>query len=144
VITGKLSDAAGLFVFPILLLSVVEVLMRALRLRWQATLSAAAIACATSAVGFTLVKSVPSVALAYGEVIGLLRWPIFALTSVAQGEVVESPVPIDVVVDGTDLVTLVFVGLSYAYMRSRIMRSDPAARPQDGRLWSGGDHNPPG
>ncbi|MDI9917510.1 hypothetical protein [Rhodococcus sp. IEGM 1379] len=68
-LTGKLSDIAGVFLFPILLLSVLEVARRTL-------VGTAAIAwsVAVTGIGFAAVKLIPVVGDAYEDTIGFLRW----------------------------------------------------------------------
>jgi len=67
-VTGKLSDVAGVFLFPLLLLSVFEVLRRNLVGR-----AAIAWSIAVTGIGFAAVKVVPPIGDAYEWVIGFLR-----------------------------------------------------------------------
>lgn len=89
-LTGKVSDIAGVFLFPLLLLSVLEVLRRTPAGRpaivWSLVVTAA---------GFTAVKVLTPVGDAYEWVIGFLRWAATGL----HGDIV----PIVVVRDISDL-----------------------------------------
>lgn len=67
-LTGKLSDIAGVFLFPLLLLSVLELLTRSLVGR-----AAIAWSIAVTGIGFAAVKLVAPVGDAYEWVIGFLR-----------------------------------------------------------------------
>ncbi|MFF1941858.1 hypothetical protein ACFVWF_07065 [Rhodococcus qingshengii] len=67
--TGKLSDVAGVFLFPLLLLSVLEVLRRKLAGR-----AAIAWSIAVTGIGFAAVKTVSPIGDAYEWVIGFFRW----------------------------------------------------------------------
>ncbi|MCJ0904563.1 hypothetical protein [Rhodococcus sp. ARC_M6] len=69
VLTGKLSDIAGVFLFPILLLSVLEVARRTL-----VGTGAIAWSVAVTGIGFAAVKLIPVVGDAYEYTIGFLRW----------------------------------------------------------------------
>ena len=107
-ITGKLSDAAGLIVLPLLLASVVLLATRLVQhgfseqrrtlvLRWSAV---------TSGIGFALVKTVEPATLAYEHVLGLLQWPARALLSVASDLPTPDPRPVELVADRSDLLVL--------------------------------------
>jgi hypothetical protein len=91
-LTGKLSDAAGLVFFPLLLAAL-------LRIR----VVPAAIA---TAVVFALVKTVPAATEAYRHVLGLLQ---IAIGSDGR--------PVEAVTDPTDLLALPFVLLAIVIAR---------------------------
>ena len=118
-VTGKLSDFAGLFLLPIVLVSLVEVARRFRGPRWQATSRLIAAICWVVAVGFALVKTLPLVASTYALGIGILRWPVLALNALASGQAPVGPTPIEVIVDPTDIVALVVVPLAYLSMKRR-------------------------
>lgn len=89
-LTGKLSDFAGLFFFPVLLTLIVERLLRGQgspSRRTTATISAW-----LTAVAFALLKTVPALASAVGSWVGAI------------------------VADPTDLLALPMVALSYRYL----------------------------
>ncbi|MGG7102144.1 hypothetical protein [Rhodococcus sp. 24CO] len=111
--TGKLSDIAGVFLFPLLLLSVLEVLRRGLVGR-----AAIAWSIAVSGIGFAAVKMVAPVGDAYEWVIGFLRWAAKGL----QGDLT----PILVVRDPSDLWVLpILIGSYLVINRARALEGAP-------------------
>jgi hypothetical protein len=105
-LTGKLSDVAGLYLLPLVLLSVAMLVAWGRRnekavLRWAAL---------TTAVGFAAVKLVPAVATTYEHAIGAIRWLLLLGT--------RDYMPIIVIVDPTDLITLpAILGAFWTYRR---------------------------
>lgn len=104
-VTGKLSDVAGMIFFPLLLVSLHELLLRA-RGRYVGPSRRALVASviATGAV-FAAVKLSPDAALAWRWALGALQWPARALLA---GRLVDVA-PVAHVVDPTDLVALPFL-----------------------------------
>lgn len=102
--TGKLSDIAGVFLFPLLLLSVLEVPRRSLVGR-----AAIAWSIAVTGIGFAAVKMVAPVGDTYEWVIGFLRWAAAGL----RGNLL----PILVVRDPSDLWVLPILLASYLVIR---------------------------
>ncbi|MEI6622218.1 MAG: hypothetical protein WCP28_09960 [Actinomycetes bacterium] len=122
-VTGKLSDVAGLFAFPIILVSLAEVARRLLRrTNWAITYWDICWACVTTGIVFTLVKTLPWASQSYAYLIGTLRWPVMAVHELFVGGSTPGIVPIDVVTDPTDLVALLAIVASGAYM-SRFVHS---------------------
>jgi hypothetical protein len=107
-ITGKLSDFAGLVFFPLLLVSAWE-LFRG-RGPSRSTLN---IACAATAVVFTLVKTTALGSLAFQWGLGLAQWPFRALAGVPLS-------PVAHVADPTDLVALPSVLVAWLVGRARV------------------------
>lgn len=118
-VTGKLSDVAGLLLFPALLVDVLAIIERRRTGRrlpdprdgTRAALRpdrAATVAVLATAVGFTVVKTSPGAAEVAGWVLAGIQHPLTLLRSVGTGAGVgllpSTPAPI--VVDGTDLVAL--------------------------------------
>ena len=107
-LTGKLSDVAGVFVFPLLVLSAVRLLgplrpgigMEAKTVRAVVVLTAA---------GFAAVKLVGPVGDAYASTIGVVRW----IASAGWFELG----PIEVVRDPTDVLVLPVLIGSYLVAR---------------------------
>jgi hypothetical protein len=100
VITGKLSDVAGLVFFPLLLVSVLEIV--ALRRRWQPSRGPMVLwSIAATAVVFILVKTTATGASVYAWTLGVAQW------LVSLGPLVgRSPEPVVVVADPTDLLAV--------------------------------------
>lgn len=96
-VTGKLSDVAGLVFFPTLLVGVIEVLIR--RVGPRALVVVAVIA---TAIVFTLTKTWDPAADAYRVTLGILQWPFRALLSGGEASLAR----VSFVKDPTDLVAL--------------------------------------
>jgi len=108
VLTGKLSDIAGLVFFPLLLVAVVELALAAAG-RWSGPdprLITAAVA--ATGIAFAAVKLVPGAEGVYEQVLGLAQWPFRALAAlIAGGSAAGVPTRVDLTRDTTDLVALV-------------------------------------
>lgn len=111
VITGKLSDLAGLYLFPLVLVGVVEFGARWLHRAPPSRRSSLAVAVATTVVVFSAIKLNGPVGDAYRTGFGLLRWPLSALESWLGGEGFEASMRVTLVADATDLVALPAAGL---------------------------------
>jgi hypothetical protein len=106
VVTGKLSDIAGVCFLPILVVAGVEIALAALR-RFRGPHVGGAVAVAVLVdVTFALMKTSPVVGHAFSVSLGALQWPAFAVAALAQ----QAPIPpvraVLHVVDPTDLVAL--------------------------------------
>jgi len=104
-LTGKLSDAAGLALFPLLLV----VLAGDLAPRSWASI---AVAILITALGFTLVKTCPAATALYRVGLGALQWPFLALGDWLHGSGLRGPVAVAAVTDPSDLLALPFTGLA--------------------------------
>ncbi|HJP88985.1 MAG TPA: hypothetical protein VJ850_08130 [Candidatus Limnocylindrales bacterium] len=105
-LTGKLSDAAGMVLMPIVLWSAAELLLAALG-RWRGP-SPGGIAVATLVTGlaFASIKLVPGAALGAGWVLGAAQWSLGLFVRLAAGDAIGSIAPTAIVVDPTDLLAL--------------------------------------
>lgn len=122
VVTGKLSDLAGVFVFPLVALSVVEVARRSLRRPpWEVTQTEILISVWVTALGFAAVKLFDPATEAYALTIGGIRW--VARTTLGQQ---ATFVPIEVVQDWTDVAVVPILILTYgvasAHRPARVSR----------------------
>lgn len=117
-VTGKLSDVAGVFLLPLLILGGTEALRKHFGVRWESGTAEILGTVAFVGIGFAAVKTVAPVGDAYEYMVGLLRK--FATLS-------SDPVaPIIVYRDATDLLVLpVLIGtyLLAAKYRPRTWRS---------------------
>jgi hypothetical protein len=104
VVTGKLSDFAGLAFFPVLLVSLVELVTR----RAPASRRIVVAGIVMTAVVFALTKTWTPAAEAYELAIAVLQWPV-------HGRLVD----VVHVVDPTDLVALPAVALALVVVRAR-------------------------
>jgi hypothetical protein len=106
VVTGKLSDVAGLLFLPVLVVGVVEFAL-ALRRRYRGPpVRTAVVVAAVVVVAFGLMKTWAPAADAYRFALGALQWPYFAAVAAARGAPTPPVVPVRHVVDATDLVAL--------------------------------------
>lgn len=114
VLTGKLSDFAGLFFFPLFLVDAMRVVVRRRVL---------AGACLATAIVFSLVKTTSLGHEIYSVGLGVLQWPFRAF--VHRGSL-PSVRPVRMTMDPTDLVALVSIVGAWLYA-SRCL--GPAAAP---------------
>jgi len=130
-VTGKLSDLAGLIIAPLLVLAGARALADGIGRRGLPLRSAAVVATILTAIAFAAVKTLLPAADAYRIFMGLARWPIDALVASASGGGLPPIRPVVLVMDPTDLLVLpaVLVG---AWLAIRVPgRREP--RPSEGR-----------
>ena len=103
-LTGKLSDAAGMIFFPLLLAGL------AVRLLGGPPHGESSryvvISVVATAVIFGLVKTVPAATSAYSVSLAALQWPLRAAASVFRGDALPQMMPVSLVRDPTDLLVL--------------------------------------
>jgi hypothetical protein len=118
-ITGKLSDFAGLAFFPGLLLGAWELILGVIG-RWERpTDRALAVAVATTAVAFILVKTVPSAADGFGWALGAAQWLLSLPLRLVLGAAPASITQAVVVPDSSDLVALIMLAIPILVGASR-------------------------
>ncbi|MFZ5445260.1 MAG: hypothetical protein ACOZQL_35045 [Myxococcota bacterium] len=111
VVTGKLSDVAGLVFFPLFLQAGVE-LVAAWRGRpWSPSRAVLVGAAVATALVFALVKTWAPATELYRVGLGLLRWPLDALIAIARAAPLPSTSRVMLVADATDLLALPAVAL---------------------------------
>lgn len=112
-VTGKVSDVAGLFLFPLVLVAVVEAAAALSQRSPPPRSRAVAAAAAATAVVFASIKTVPAAGDAYQVVFGWLRWPLGIVEHWATGD--DGPVTMRVrlVQDPSDLLALPAAGLAW-------------------------------
>jgi len=122
-LTGKLSDVAGLAYFPLLLVAVVELGAGRLgRLHRNALLLAAISA---TAIVFACAKSLPTATAVYNEALGSLQWVL------SGGPITgREPTPTGAVTDASDLLAMPALLLAWLVGSVRAGTPRPARRRQ--------------
>jgi hypothetical protein len=119
--TGKLSDAAGMVVFPLVLFAILESFAPR-----RATGRALAVCAVLTATVFAAVKTWPAATHAFAATLGALQWPVQAGHALATGGMLPDAMPVAAVTDPTDLVALPFAALVALAVRGR--RTQPCVR----------------
>jgi hypothetical protein len=119
VVTGKLSDFAGLVFFPLLLVALVEVAQRALG-RFSRPSRRVLLVCvlATGAV-FSLTKTWEPAGDLYRGALGVLQWPAYAAGALLRGAPLPPVRTVRHAVDPTDLIALPSLWVAYVIGRRR-------------------------
>ncbi len=107
-VTGKLSDVAGLVFFPLLLVAVAELALAAAG-RWRGPdVRLVVAAVAATGIAFAAVKLLPVAETLYEQVLGVAQWPVRLLAGlIPGGPRASGPVAVELTSDATDLVALV-------------------------------------
>jgi hypothetical protein len=105
-VTGKMSDAAGLVFFPFLLVGAWELGRRTLKRPSTAGIVPAVVAIAATGVAFVLVKTVPFAGDLYRVGLGALQWPIAAAAAWVSGGPTPAATSVVLVADPSDLAML--------------------------------------
>lgn len=103
-LTGKLSDFAGLAAFPLFLQAGWEWVDR--RRPFRPSRAILVTTCVATAVVFVLVKTWPPAHALYEHGLGWLQWPVKAAWARLQGLPAGPPRPVHLEADPTDLVAL--------------------------------------
>ena len=116
-VTGKLSDFAGLLFFPIFLQAAWEIGARPIsRL---ADKRAALAAIVVTGVMFGAIKSMPAAAQIYSVTLGFMQWLAGLPARLVTGGPAGEPHAVSVVVDPTDLIALPILAVSWYVMSRR-------------------------
>ena len=107
-LSGKLSDFAGLIYFPLFLVSVIEAARFVVRRRTWA-LSSRAVVIASGIVGtaFLLIKTWDPASQLYREAMGYAFWPGFAFADLVNGNPVKNVHEVFLAQDHWDLLALI-------------------------------------
>jgi hypothetical protein len=121
-VTGKLSDVAGLLLAPLVVVAAIELGSAAVGRRSSPDRRGLIAICVLVAAGFAVVKTTTAGAVALGSLLGAGQWLGGMLTSPLLG-MPPPPAVADVVVDPTDLVALgcVLVALAVSLRRRRLL-----------------------
>jgi hypothetical protein len=118
-VTGKLSDFAGLVFFPLLLVALTEVALRALGRFTRPSRRALLVCVLLTGVVFSLTKTWEPAGDGYRAALGALQWPAFAVSALARGAPVPPVRTVRHTVDPTDLIALPSLALAFAIGRRR-------------------------
>ena len=120
VVTGKLSDVAGLVFAPLLVVAAAELVASATG-RWRAP-SGRALTAAVALVGlaFAAIKLLPEAEAAWEAALGVVQWPASALGDLVSGRGIPPIRPVVATPDATDLVAIPAVWLAHAIGLGRV------------------------
>jgi len=116
-VTGKLSDLAGLTFFPLLVVIAVDTVAGAWGRPLPRTQRTVALAALVTATGFALVKLAPPATAAFRWGLGALQWPAQAVWAALHGLPAHGVVEVAAVTDPTDLLALPSVVLAVLIAR---------------------------
>ncbi len=123
VVTGKLSDFAGLIFFPLFLLGVWEI---AQKLRSKEARDSGRIllsACIATGIAFALIQVWSPASEAYRIGLGAVQWGFFALGDLAVGDTIPPLGRIGLTPDPSDLVALVSLPIAWTIGRRHPRKS---------------------
>jgi hypothetical protein len=120
-LTGKLSDVAGVLLAPLVVVAAIEIGSAAIGRQTSPGRRGLIAICTLVAVAFAVVKTTPVGAVALGSVLGIGQWLGGVLASPLLG-MPPPPAVADVVVDPTDLVALgsIVAALAISLRRCRL------------------------
>jgi hypothetical protein len=120
VVTGKVSDVAGLIVAPLVLQAGWEV-GQWMAGRWTGpSARVLAIAIVGTGVAFAAVQIWPPATDLYRGALGLAQWPLRLLASLVTSTPGPSPVPVQAVADAADLLALPALAVTWWVGRRRV------------------------
>jgi hypothetical protein len=108
-VTGKLSDFAGMVFFPLLMVAVMELCLSALARRPVLSHRHLELSIVATGVVFAGVKLVPEVNSAFAWLLGAAQW----LAGVFLGGTTLHLAPTEIVPDTSDIIALPLLALSY-------------------------------
>lgn len=113
-VTGKLSDVAGMIFFPLVLFAMAAVIARACKRPDLASRRVLALCAIATGIAFAAVKTWAPATVAFEQALGALRWPFAAARALIDGAALPAIQRAAVVRDVTDLVALPFVAIAIA------------------------------
>ncbi len=116
VVSGKLSDAAGMVFFPLLLLGLWQLLQKVLGAPPRVTLRAVVVCALVTGSVFAATKLSVGAGSAFAWALGAVQWPFRVLAATRPNVVVA---PVAHTVDPSDLLMLPFLAVAIAIGRPR-------------------------
>lgn len=121
-LTGKLSDGAGLVFFPLFLASLTEVLLSiVIRKQWCIPKRGLGICILATGAVFGLTKTFTPIGHIYRTLIAVMEWPFFAVESKLRGSVVPGVSGTHLVHDLTDLLVLPLLIVPWWFGRQKLI-----------------------
>lgn len=120
-ITGKLSDFAGLVFFPLFLQGAWEVASSTFGRGALASPRVLLIAIVATGVGFASMKVIADIGYAYRIALGVLQWLVAAPVLVLTDHPAGMPAVVNFTADPTDLVALPVLALAWLAARHRAL-----------------------
>jgi hypothetical protein len=122
IVTGKLSDVAGLLFAPLLVVAAAELVASAAGRPTAPSRRWLNVAVAACGLGFAAVKLIPEVEGAWELALGAVQWPFSALGDLFAGRALPPIRPVASTPDATDLVALPALWLAHAIGLRRVRR----------------------
>ena len=133
-VSGKISDFAGLIYFPLLLVSLLEAARFVVRRRtWELTPRAVLIASSIVGIAFVLIKTWAPASEIYREVMGYFFWPGFAFIDFVKGNQINGVREAFLAQDPWDLLGLIVLPIPVLVAR-KVMRTSANASSATTRL----------
>ncbi len=126
VVTGKVSDFAGLVFFPLFLVSGVELACATARRGAPPRNRTLAVCVVLTAVVFTLVQLDTPMTALYRVGLGALQWPARAVAALIGGRALPALAPVAVWPDPTDLLALPALAIAW-WLGSARSGGDPVS-----------------
>lgn len=121
VVTGKLSDVAGLVVAPLVLVGFWEI-GQWIAGRWRGpAASALVVAIVAVGLGFAAVQVWEPASVAYSWTLGAGQWPFRAVAALVAGAPTPSVVPVVATADAEDLLALPALAVTWLVGRRRLV-----------------------
>jgi hypothetical protein len=132
-VPGKLSDAAGIVLFPLLIVAICEVSRRLLRLTpWYVGKFGCAASVVATGVVFALVKTWPPASDFYRWGTGVAEWPVYEFRGAVNGHALVGLPSAHLIRDHSDLLVLPLLLLPL-WVCSRRLQKLGATAPATGR-----------
>jgi len=112
VVTGKLSDLAGMAFFPLALQAGVEVVLHRLGRPWGPSRKLLVGTAAATGLFFAGIQLSDGLAAVWTHGLGVLQWPVHALGALWRGDGLPALVAVGHTADVTDILTVPAVGLA--------------------------------